>query len=284
MTQTPEMLAMVRKNLRSVRDLEKICRQIVVQKIFPHTIFQLYESINIIANFVHIFSQYHVLHDYFSGPAKNIDTSIVEFISYLSSVLFIDKCKGVDSFSNVHENIFRSGNFENLDKIVDTYSTQISLFDNIRNTLNKLMQQKSGDDTEYIKIHETEKSGVSLQLTKKRAELFRNIIKTTPILNFGSNQTDTKEFRFVKASASTEEIEFPLLTELLKKMLTTKEQMIAEIIKNFSAFLRRFSSRFANSTIFPCAFSSASVIASILALCSDFCSDFTLGLFGFVNS
>lgn len=238
MTQSPEMLSMVRKELRSVRDLEKICRQIVVQKIFPHTIYQLYESVSIIANFVQIFSQDRILHDYFSGPAKNIETSITEFISHLSSVLFIDKCRGLDSFSNVHENIFRSGNFENLDKMVNTYTTQISLFDNIRNTLNKLMQQKSGDDTEYIKIHETEKSGVSLQLTKKRAELFRNIIKTIPILDFATNKTETKDIRFVKASTSMEDIEFPLLTDLLKKMLATKEQMVAEIIKNFSVFLR----------------------------------------------
>jgi DNA mismatch repair protein MutS len=87
---------------------------------------------------------------------------------------------------------------------------------------------------------------MSLQLTKKRAEVLRGCI-TKPI-QFGEHTVDAKDIRFVKAgSAGTEEIEFPLLTRLLHQLQKTKEKMSSEIVKSFLELLRTLEQKWYDS-------------------------------------
>lgn len=233
MTISQECSEPLRKELRTIRDLEKICRQTVVQKVYPNTIFQLYESMMVLHKWKEYFS--HNDRHQISLYLGNIHP-IQEFLSYLNSVLYIDRCKNIESLSSFQENLFRPGHFENLDKITQTYQEYQTLFLQIHKTLNQMMKTKSADDTEYIKIHETDKSGVSLQLTKKRAETLRNVI--TKDITIGTLTIPAKDIRFIKASGTTEEIEFPQLTTLLHNLQRTKEQWSSEIAKTFTEFLR----------------------------------------------
>lgn len=234
MTISNETINSIRKDFRTIRDLEKICRQTVVQKVYPNTIFHLYESISIISQWMDWFSDKEHLKEHLSFISP-----INDFISFLSSIFFIDRCKGIDSLMTFQENLFRPGNFYDLDIITQKYQDYQSLFNDIHKTLNKIMRQKNNDETEYIKIHETEKSGSSLQITKKRGETLRNLFKDDIIIN--SNFTIlVKDIRFVKASGTNDSIEFPQLTTLVKNIQRSKELWSNEIAKTFSYFLRTF--------------------------------------------
>jgi len=241
MTNPQEIIETVRAQLRQIRDLEKICRQIVVQKVLPNTIYQMNQSVNTIHSLISRFSD-----DENIVPQKD-DTSIEEssknILNFIHSMLHIDRCKSVDSISNFQENIFKRGIFENLDTVADDYERYKSLFDKIHKTFNHIMKTQTSDDTEYVKIHETEKSGVSLQMTKKRAETLRNKLTITSLEIAPDFIIQTKDIRFIKAtssSAAEEKIEFPQLTALLKRLFESKEQLSAEIGKAFSSFLRTF--------------------------------------------
>jgi DNA mismatch repair protein MutS len=236
MTTPEDQIAELRRLLRSIRDLEKICRQLICQKIYPNTVYQMVESIHVIKGLFDGFADNEFLLKYLS--AVNIREPLQEFLEYIHTVIYADKFKGLETITNFQENIFKPGVFENLDRITAEYTESKTLFDKIRESLNRTMQQQSTDETEYIKVHETEKSGVSLQLTKKRAETLRNCLKDKPIHINPSFIIQPKDIRFTKASTSNEEIEFPQLTHLLKKMLTLKEQMAIEIARAFSTFLR----------------------------------------------
>jgi len=231
MTISHQCIDPLRKELRTIRDLEKICRQTIVHKVYPNTIFQLYESMLVVNKWKGFFTQYENLSQYL-GQTHPIE----EFISFLDSVLYMDRCKHIESLSSFQENLFRPGHFENLDKITQKYEEYQSLFLHIHKTLNQMMRTKSTDDTEYIKIHETDKSGVSLQLTKKRAETLRNILTKDIIV--GSLTIPVKDIRFIKASGANDEIEFQQLTTLLYNLQRTKEQWSAEIAKTFTELLR----------------------------------------------
>jgi DNA mismatch repair protein MutS len=235
MTITEDQIAELRRELHCIKDLEKISRQLVCQKIYPNTIYQMIKSICVIKELLDHYSDNHVLLKYLSDI--DIREPIRDFLNYVHTVIYIDKFSGLETVSNFQENIFKPGVFENLDQISQEYVESKILFDKIREAFNKIMQTQNTDETEYIKIHETEKSGVSLQLTKKRAEVLRNCLKD-PIHINSSFIIQPKDIRFTKASTSIEEIEFPQLTHLLKKMFLLKEQMAAEIAKAFSTFLR----------------------------------------------
>jgi len=236
-----EVLQNTRRQLQKIRDLEKICRQIVTKKIYPNVIFLLYDSICHIQqiNSTFIENQNKQITTYLCSQNCDINSISNEIIKYIDSVLIIINCKGVETVSNISENIIQKGINENLDNITNEYDKNKNIFNCIHKTFNTMMQSNN-DDTDYIKIHETEKSGATLQITKKRAELLRQVLKS---------QKDTIEFlpdfiipvkdiRFIKASASAEEIEFPQLTNVLKKIMSLKERISEEISKTFIGFLR----------------------------------------------
>jgi len=225
MTTPQTAFAELRRELRTIKDLEKICRQTVVQKVYPSTIYHLFESMATISKWMG-----HFENDSYLG--KTIDTT--PFLQFLSQTLYIDRCKGIDSLTSFQENIFHTGFSENLDRISAEYQEYQTLFDTIHKTLNQYSNNKG---EEYVKIHETEKSGVSLQITKKRAEVLRNSLP--PTIQFGpSLSIQGKDVRFTKASGTTEEIEFPQLTTLLRNLQTTKERWTSAIAQAFSQLLR----------------------------------------------
>ena len=225
MTTPQTSFAELRRELRTVKDLEKICRQTVVQKVYPSTIYNLFESMKTISKWMGHFESNTYL-------GKTNDTA--PFFQFLSETLFIDRCKGVDSLTSFHENLFQKGFNENLDRVTAEYHEYQILFDTIHRTLNQYSNNKG---EEYVKIHETEKSGVSLQITKKRGEVLRNSLPTT--IQFGpSLAIQGKDIRFTKASGTAEEIEFPQLTTLLRNLQTTKERWTAAISQAFAQLLR----------------------------------------------
>lgn len=225
MTTPQTTFAELRRELRTVKDLEKICRQTVVQKVYPSTIYHLFESMKIISKWMEHFESNTYL-------GKTNDTA--PFFQFLSETLFIDRCKGVDSLTSFQENLFQKGFNENLDRVTAEYHEYQTLFDTIHRTLNQYSNNKG---EEYVKIHETEKSGVSLQITKKRGEVLRNSLPTT--IQFGpSLAIQGKDIRFTKASGTAEEIEFPQLTTLLRNLQTTKERWTAAIAQAFAQLLR----------------------------------------------
>jgi len=226
-------LAELRRRLHMVRDLEKICRQIICRKVYPNTIFQLVSSFQII---------YELMGEYQINES-NFNEDLANFLEYINNTLQIDVCRGIES-TTIQENIFQPNVFENLDVIFKEYNESILLFDNIRKALNQQMKQSPTDETEYIKVHETEKSGISLQMTKKRAETLRNVLKNPIVINDLTIQP--KDIRFSK-SGSMEEIEFPQLFHLLKKIATIKEKMVHEINRGFSTFLNNIENEWYDS-------------------------------------
>jgi DNA mismatch repair protein MutS len=234
-----DILGDIRKQLHKIRDLEKICRQIVTSKIYPNSIFLLYESIQYIQQLNLVFLDNEKITNYLCSQNNNIESISKEILEFMNSVLIINNCKGIETISNINENIIQKGICENLDQVINEYNKNIELFNCIYKTFNAMMKSNN-DETEYIKIHETEKSGSTLQITKKRGELLRQVLKSTKeTIVFSPELTiQTKDIRFIKASSSAEEIEFPQLTTILKKIMGLKEKMTDEISKMFLQFVR----------------------------------------------
>lgn len=98
----------------------------------------------------------------------------------------------------------------------------------IRNFFNDIMRsiEKSGSSTDFVKIHETEKSGVYLQITSRRSQNLKayldsydaDVIQLTPSIKFLK-----KDVRFSKSSGANVDIEFPLLEDTTRKLLHSKE-------------------------------------------------------------
>jgi DNA mismatch repair protein MutS len=262
-----------RKQLQGIRDMEKNLRQLVLGKLYPNSLYQWYQSILIIRD-IHINNSKNILLETYLAPnfsdgrrsssklagfpkqsqiaEKNTTTIQIgdicnNIIVFLDKHLVIESCKTISTLQTFEDNIIKSGVSSVLDKKIQSREQSKSLFQGIRTYFTNLLktQMKDPDVSEYIKIHETEKSGASLQITKKRglflkAAISEHLKKGHKHIEIDGFTFSLEDVKLVSASTSTDEITFPLLASIISslcKIGTSIDQTITEV---YNQVLRNF--------------------------------------------
>jgi DNA mismatch repair protein MutS len=170
--------------------------------------------------------------------------NILEFIN---AHLEIDKCSSLNKLSGFDFNFIKPGIFDVLDNVFKDYQDNLKVFHDVHFFLNNLMKKVEKKNIEYVNIHETERSGAFLQITKKRGEVLKGLLKNCAqddkIVFSESFIIPYKDIRTVKASASKETIEFPQLVRVQNKVAELKERVSVEISRAFSEFLTMFENK-----------------------------------------
>jgi DNA mismatch repair protein MutS len=163
---------------------------------------------------------------------ENIENMTQEIIEFLQKHFILEKCQRIQSMTSFEENIIQPGVNPLLDDMVSTYQHKTTTLNNIHHSLNRLIAKHENTDgkapIEYVKIHETDKSGYSLQMTIKRSQMMKSIImkEHAPFLTINQNeQIPFEQIKFSKSSSSMMELEFPFLHDLCKSILQTKEKI-----------------------------------------------------------
>ena len=251
-----EMVGAFRKLIREVADLEKIARQLIVRKLNPDSISRLYKSLLAIQQIHVCLFESEELCAYFVGdaaveyPNKMVETWIESVLSYISANLIVEKCEGCQSVTSFDDNIVKLGVCEDLDLLLSRMDENERLFQEIRKTFNTIMSKiEKSATSEFVRIHETEKSGAFLHLTKRRSALLKKhfvelqsqSISTITISLRGSGNipVNISEIQLTSAGAANDAIEFPLLDRIVREKLTIKDTINQTIAKAYSVFLER---------------------------------------------
>jgi DNA mismatch repair protein MutS len=174
-------------------------------------------------------------------------------------------------------NIISPGISSEIDAILRKHQSSIAEFEEIREYMNDLMRRnEKSSDTEYVKIHETEKSGVSLQITTKRATALkmymmkqekclpypsppmpptqnRNVLHedggdfSAETFGIGAESEPSQvvsisDLRFVKTSSSITTIESDRLITLSRDILNSKDELNNAITKVYLDIIAKFVS------------------------------------------
>jgi len=243
-----DMVDSFRKQLSKLRDIDKICRQIVVKTIYPSSIYLLYTSLDRVQQMNMCLYEDTGILQYlcesfleYGEPDKCgplMDKKITEIMTFMGKHFILDQCQSVNSMNTFPASIIQPGVSAELDEVMEKYNKSQAYFNTIYSIFNGIIKstEQSPTDTEYVKIHETEKSGLGLLITSKRSLILKqnlsSISKNDRIVRiddkFSFNADDVK---FVKASGTNLEITFPELTEICKTILHYKgllNKLIAE--------------------------------------------------------
>ena len=250
----------LRIQLREVGDLEKIGRQITARRIYPSSIYKLFQSLQTIQQIHLCFSESRDLCEYLgksiSWNSLEAGDSYVRFDKILSQLtelisrnLVVEKCKDVQSMQSFEENIICLGVSPKLDGLLEKQKTNQQLLDAIHQSLNAILRkQENTPNMEYVKIHETDKLGGSLQITKKRGVLFKKYlgeliqknahacVPITPTVSILASDIKLTS----GANKTNDEIEFPLLNRLCREMQEMKDQVNQSIQQVYAEFLETF--------------------------------------------
>ena len=239
------LIPQFRKTLMGVRDVERICRQIVMRKIYPSSIYYLHNSIQSAMELYNNVCGNVKLQTYLNECKKDVSKSGTRIMEFIDNNLFIDLCKNVSSTSSFDECIIRQGVNSELDEMKNAFETNGSLFKHIHNVLNYSIRtlDATNGDTEYVKIHTTEKMGMSLIITKKRSSLLKEYIRQNSDakgdrhLIPDCNGARWSEIRFSSASGNCEEIDFPVLTKVCRDILHQKDKLNKLISESYQNIL-----------------------------------------------
>ena len=246
-----------RKICREICDMEKASRQLVGRKLVPESVFRIYKTVGLIQQ-IHVCLaeereiMAYLISEKTDDPNRMVEQWTANVLNTVSGHLCIDKCAGVLSQTSFDQNIIKEGVAPSLDDLVKRKRENEDMFDQIRSGFNRIMATQETSNlnnygkTDYVRVHETEKSGSSLQLTKKRSGVLKKylaeMVKSDPQskLQFGKIQVLVSEIRLVSAGSSNDDIEFPLLTRICREILSIKDEMNGAIAKAYAEFLLAF--------------------------------------------
>jgi DNA mismatch repair protein MutS len=229
----------VRKALLHIRDIDKINRQIVSNKLNPATLFSLFKTIETI---LELNSNYivddDVLNNYLQLKCiqKNDDVKQIttEFISFINSKFDIQNCQYLNSTLLFDKNIIKPNVSPQLDSLIyrETHTNDnIIKIQSYFNELIKANDKPSNKELEYIKIHETDKTGISFHITKKRSTILKSILNSIKTETLHINEEikiKVSDIQIVGIGAN-DQIIFPFLSSSARSLIDIQKQ-ITEII------------------------------------------------------
>lgn len=268
-----DRLLEIRKKITGIRDIEKIFRQIVSRKVYPSAIYQLYNSLDILDFLQAFFTELGVDKCFIlpsSAAAAAADESVSlsdllrNFKEFVNQTLNVDICRNTNTVQVFENNIIRPGISQEVDKLILKKTEYANDLNSVYFYFNELIRnsptvKEKTQPTEYIKIHETDKSGVSLQITPTRAAILKKILAEKAAegdgvlaISTGSSSTskifiNIKDIRIVAASGSANEIQTPFFSTLSQNILKTEDNLNSEIAKAYIAFIQRIEVEWTNT-------------------------------------
>jgi DNA mismatch repair protein MutS len=268
-------VGMMRERLSYMKDIEKLHRHIILRKITPYHVFCLFHNLRHIRELYTTCSRDLCLNGYLS-ERWNIRDDVVGkstlLLDLFENTLNIESCREITD-TLFETNIMKRGISAELDKLTDEYRLTQKSLDEVQRVLNELIQAGerpmagggSTDPADYVKIHETDKMGISLQATKRRTKLLEDRIKKLPpagskvisiVLDKDKNKVllfDTSTLTYPAASGSNNTIHSPQIYELCAAVVSLRvkiSDMVSLLYYGFIDSLHEYYHDFENMTAF----------------------------------
>ena len=249
----------IENKLQKIFDLSKLKRQIVMKRISPKNIYQLYSSLQNILGIFEIIKNDKCWINYFQNQNQNksgcrldtISDKITQITTFMECHFMLEQCKMIDSFQKFDENFIVSGKDPELDKSVCLLQNSELELSFIKNYLNELIltgEKSKKKDAELVKLHETEKNNISLIITDKRSKILQQQLKekrTNDVivdyccaLTYQTKKlyinTNADAYAFPKHTSSNKFIHSPQIIELCKNITKLKIEVMENISKAYS--------------------------------------------------
>lgn len=239
-----------RIKLATLKDLEKINRSIMMSKCFPQMLYGLYinlDTIHLLDSTMDKTVEHYFKKSYDNAYGKTTSKSVseicLEFRKHMDTNFHMDRCENV-GFDLGECDFVRSGINKELDTLQSQNIWASNMLAQIKRHMSDMIssEEKGGMGKDFIKIHETEKGGISLQTTKRRSQLLGNHIKNcikkgvTAIKLDGSDLL-LGDITYPTASGSSNEISSPQIDEICHVVIYSNQKIKEHVLKIYNEFI-----------------------------------------------
>jgi DNA mismatch repair protein MutS len=235
--------ALLYKNLSEIKDISKWERQVFLKKITPKSFCSLYNNIKTIKSVYEKIKDDSMIILYLKNSLSgyNVD-KIGEYcdmiMQFIYSHIDINLARDIETTQGFDINFIVNGVDQELDKNVEKLIDSELRLDAVTNYLSNLIESKDKPakkfntnikNTEFVKIHETEKTNISLVATSRRCKLLQEALPVTEtVVSMPYNESNNNKkfdfkvskskFEFTKQSASNMFIEDDQINGLCKNI------------------------------------------------------------------
>jgi DNA mismatch repair protein MutS len=113
----------IKNMLVQIKDISKIMRQIIIQKVTPKSLFQLYNSISISNRIYQNIIDDSVFISYLTNKLPNfvsLFNNSNEIMNYLNNVFILSECQDIDNISKIEKSFIQNGVDPELDNKIKT--------------------------------------------------------------------------------------------------------------------------------------------------------------------
>jgi DNA mismatch repair protein MutS len=271
----PDEYTVVKQILTGIKDIAKINRQIMLKKVSPRYIYQLYNSVLVSKTLFNFVAGNANITEYIKDKLDselfdNLLVYIDSISSFLDNVLIMEECKDIDNVHKIEKSFIKNGVDADLDKNIMTlmesedqleccrayFSSVIANYETSgskKKSKAKMVMENEETETKdtFVKIHETEKNNFSLVATDRRCKILEEVLslnKSTSVsLKYHSSfYKGEREFvlelgknviDFSKQSATNRFITSAQITKLCKSVSSIKINLIEKVAIVYSKII-----------------------------------------------
>ena len=222
--QNRDMMESLRKTLHKTYDISSLSWSLTTHKLVPASLCKLYQTILATQQIWTCMADMPWMHTYCQTKDnyERTDRALQKCITFINSRIVLENCiqQTQCSHFDVETPILKSGLFPALDHLYNQHETQVAQLNTIWIFLEKLMtSQKKG---EFVKLNQSDKHGISLQMTKLRSEVLQKKIANMEQQNVVLENGVTFQWKEVTfhhtINKNTMDIHFPLCDALCKSI------------------------------------------------------------------
>ena len=231
----------VHYKMKSVIDIEKLYRKIIIKKNVPADFITLYNNIVTVSAVYDDISSDAVFCDI--ADKYNIKESCEVLLNLIKSTFIFDYCN-----ISIEHNIFCKNVYETIDGLESKLNLEREKLELYRSYLESIIgKHEKKSKYNLVEIYKTEKNGYSLQTTKRRGTILKTKLKSaaTPSLKTKSGdliELNLQSLEFVSANASNKQrIENPEIRRTTHLIEQLRKRLIDDVTLEFKRFVDGFN-------------------------------------------
>ena len=241
-----------RPQLAQLKDLEKFNRLIMLRKCQPQMLHAFYTNAAVIQELHASVADDATIVAYMR--ATNVSAVCARLRQHLNNTFDMDRCANVGADLGECDFV-RSDISVELDAVRTQNESATKTLASLRNYLDSLIlcgeKTRSSASSDVVKIHETEKGGISLQATKRRTKLLADQIKRQGLdqvcIGERSFLFSLSALTYPTATGANNEITSPQLNELCRSIIASNQkikEIVGQIYAEFVDKLREWEPEF----------------------------------------
>jgi DNA mismatch repair protein MutS len=230
--------------LNKVCDLEKIIRKRILEKVTPREYFMFYSTCSLLQDYLKIEDELWL--DYLDAPT--VLKEITQLRNKMDTYLQLSQAESIVDLDEHCEFLIQPGIDSSLDQACRDKLDSAAKFKSICDYLNTFYLFYEKKCEEAFKVHETDKSGVSIHITKRRMGVVHKHLPQEKTITYYSSYTKKEEtfvfhpslLEYHEYNAQTYRVSSPELNQLTHAMTTTTDLFLSHlkrVYKDFHAYM-----------------------------------------------